>query len=405
MMSLAVKAKNLRDSRTIHMAKKDETKVIYAGRDPESNFGIVNPPVYHASTVLFPTADALEHYAKLPVKYGRHGTPGTFALEEAMSELEGGYKSALAPSGLAACTISLLAFLSTGDHLLMVDSVYGPTRAFCETTLKRMGIEVTYYDPLIGADIAGLIKPNTKVVYTESPGSRSFEIQDIPAISAAAKAHGDITVMMDNTWATPLYFKAFEHGVDISIHAATKYIVGHSDAMLGIVTTNKESWKKLRATHRSVGLCCAPDDAYLALRGIRTLAVRLDRHCQNAMVLCEWLKERPEVEQVLYPALPDDPGHEIWQRDFKGATGLFAFVLNEGTKAQSHALLDNTPLFGMGYSWGGFESLIVPNDVVERSVNAWTHKGPSFRIHAGLEDSGDLITDLQKGFDAFRKAK
>lgn len=383
---------------------KDDTKVITSGRHPKQQFGAVNPPVLHASTILFETVKDFKNSENQQLRYGRHGTPSTFCLQEAVADLEGGYQSLLAPSGLAAVTTSILSFVSAGDHLLMVDSVYGPTRGFCDIALKRFGVETTYYDPLVGAGIEQLIQPNTKVVFVESPGSRTFEVQDIPAISAAAKAKGDITVIMDNTWATPLYFKPFEHGVDVSVQAATKYIVGHSDAMLGVITTTEEAWDSVYMNNRSLGGCAAPDDAYLGQRGLRTLSVRLERHYKNAMALIDWLLDQPEVSRVLYPAHPDDPGYDLWQRDFLGATGLFGVVFNQGTLNQGNALLDSLKHFGMGFSWGGYESLMIPNSGVTRAASTWAPEGPSFRIHAGLEDPIDLIADLEQGFDTFRKA-
>jgi len=383
---------------------KDDTKVITSGRHPKKQFGAVNPPVLHASTILFDTVKDLKDYENAPVKYGRHGTPSTFSLQEAVADLEGGYDSLLAPSGLAAVTTAILSFVSAGDHMLMVDSVYDPTRSFCDTALKRFGVETTYYDPLIGAGIEELIRPNTKVVFVESPGSRTFEVQDIPAIAAAAKAKGDITVIMDNTWATPLYFKPFEHGADVSVQAATKYIVGHSDAMLGVITTTEEAWERVYMTNRSLGGCAAPDDAYLGQRGLRTLSVRLERHCKNAMILIDWLLDQPEVSRILYPAHPKDPGYELWQRDFLGATGLFGVVFNQGSMKQGYALLDSLKHFGMGYSWGGYESLMIPNIGFSRVATKWKPEGLSFRIHAGLEDPEDLIADLDQAFDTFRKS-
>lgn len=381
---------------------KDQTKLVTTGRTASEQFGAVNPPVVHASTILFPTTRELRDYQSMKYRYGRHGMPTQHALMDAMADLEGGYKAVLSPSGLAAVTTALQAFLSAGDHLLMVDTVYEPTRNFCDKLLTRMGVDVTYYDPLIGAGIAALIKPDTRVVYTESPGSRTFEMQDIPGISAAAKAAGDITIMTDNTWGTPLFFKAFDKGVDISIHAATKYIVGHSDAMLGVIVARESHWDRLLDCNRTLGMAVAPDDAYLGLRGFRTLSVRLKQHQENAMTLCQWLDAQPEVSRILYPAWPQDPGYSLWKRDFEGATGLFGFVLTGGNTRQSDAFLDALELFGMGFSWGGFESLMVPNSKVTRTASVWQPEGLSFRCHAGLEDAGDLIADLDQAFEVFR---
>jgi cystathionine beta-lyase len=385
--------------------KKADTKVVTAGRHPKNQFGAVNPPVLHASTILFETVKDLKDYENAPVKYGRHGTPSTFCLQEAVAELEGGYDSLLAPSGLAAVTTAILSFVNAGDHILMVDATYDPTRSFCDSALKRFGVSTTYYDPLIGQRIDELIQPNTKVVFVESPGSRTFEVQDIPAIAAAAKAKGDVTVIMDNTWASPLYFKPFEHGADVSVQAATKYIVGHSDAMLGVITTTEEAWEKVYATNRALGGCAGPDDAYLAQRGFRTLSVRLERHNKNALALIDWLLQQPEVSRILYPGHPDDPGHELWKRDFLGASGLFGVVFNQGTMKQGYALLDSLKQFGMGYSWGGFESLMIPNIGFKRVAKPWKPEGLSYRIHAGLEDPEDLIADLDQAFKVFRETK
>jgi len=381
---------------------KQDTTVVVAGRHPEDHHGVVNPPVYHASTVLFPTVADLEAAARPSaarrVTYGRNGTPTTFAFEDAVAALEGGHACQSFPSGLAAVSTALLAYLDSGDRLLMVDSAYDPTRRFCEGVLARMGIETTYYDPLIGGAIDRLMTPNTKVVFVESPGSLTFEVQDIPAIAAAAHA-GGATVIMDNTWASPLYFKPFAHGVDVSVQAATKYIAGHADAMLGTATATEAAWPALLRTTRQFGTHAAPDDCYLGQRGLRTLAVRLARHRESALRLANWLQARAEVARVLYPALADDPGHAIWRRDFTGASGLFGVVLQPAERAAVAAMLDGLKLFGMGYSWGGYESLVVPTDPAQkRTATQWSEPGPSLRIHVGLEDPDDLIEDLEAGF-------
>jgi cystathionine beta-lyase len=383
----------------------DATLVTVAGREPERQEGVVNPPVYHASTILFPSLAALE--AARPdrgIYYGRYGTPTTRALEEAVARLEGGYRSIALGSGKTAITATLLALLESGDHLLVTDSVYAPTRHFCSATLSRFGIETTYYDPLIGADIEGLIRPNTKVVFTESPGSLTFEVQDIPAIARAAHAKGCL-VIMDNTWASPLYFKPFQHGVDISIQAATKYIGGHSDLMMGIVTCTEAVFERVRRGAMEVATAAAPDDCHLALRGLRTLAARLERHQRSAFEVATWLQGRPEVARVLHPALPDDPGHDLWRRDFLGASGLFGFVLRPCPKAALAAMLDGLELHGMGYSWGGYESLLIPTHPDTcRTATPWRAEGVPMRIHVGLEDTADLIADLEAGFARLRKA-
>ena len=386
---------------------KDATRAVHAGRHPHDNHGAVNPPVYHASTILSPTLAALHALDALEdadgTTYGVHGTPGTFAFEEAVAALEGGYRTRLASTGLLACTAPLLCYLSAGDHLLMVDTCYGPTRRFCGHMLRRMGIETTFYDPLIGGAIRDLIWPETKVVFTESPSSLVFEVQDIPAIADEAKKRGCI-VMMDNTWASPLYFKPLEHGVDVSINAVTKYIGGHSDLVMGAVTTTEEAYPALREGWKQLGLHGSPDDAYLAMRGLRTLAVRMPQHWKNGVAVAEWLAGRPEVAEVIHPALPGDRGHALWKRDFLGASSLFGYVLRPefSSEAQLAALLDGLELFGMGASWGGFESLMKPADVPRGGAN-WPRpgrpQGQLMRIHVGLEDADDLIADLEAGFD------
>jgi cysteine-S-conjugate beta-lyase len=385
-----------------------DTLVTHLGRHPEAQMGAVNPPVYHASTILSPSMAAWE--ARDPakrfetVRYGLYGTPTTFALEEVLAAIEGGYRAMLMCSGLAAITAPLQACLKCGDHLLMVDSAYGPTRNFCEKVLTRYGVATTYYDPLIGEDIARLIRPNTRVVYVESPGSLTFEVQDVPAIAEVAHASGAL-VLMDNTWASPWLFASFAHGVDVSIHAATKYITGHSDVMLGAVITSEGSYLPVRTMAADLGHCAAPDDAYFALRGLRTLGVRLERHEQNALAVARWLQTRPEVARVLYPALPEDPGHALWRRDFTGASGLFGVILQPAPRAAVHALIDALDLFGIGSSWGGFESLIVPtNPARQRTAIRWAPQGPTLRLHIGLEDPQDLIEDLEQGFAALRAA-
>jgi cystathionine beta-lyase len=386
---------------------RDETLLGHAGNHPAENHGIVNPPVYHASTVLFPSVAALEAAVRdkfAQVYYGRLGTPTTFALEEAVAALEGGDRALALPSGLAAIVATLTALLKAGDHLLMVDSVYEPVRTFCDRTLARFGIETTYYDPHVGAGIAELITPATRIVYVESPGSLTFEVQDIPAIAAAAHAAGAL-VVMDNTWATPLFFKSFRHGVDVSIHSATKYIGGHSDLMLGLVVAKEPLGRTIKTSAHAMGYAAAPDDCYLALRGLRTLSVRLRRHQETGLTLARWLQGRPEVARVLHPALPEDPGHALWRRDFTGASGLFGVVLNPYPKEAVAAMLDGLRLFGMGFSWGGYESLILPvKPETCRTATRWDAPGPVLRLHAGLEDPADLIADLEQGFERLRAA-
>lgn len=385
---------------------KDDTRLVHAGRHPEQQFGVVNPPVYHVSTVTFPTVAALEAASKTPydgVYYGRYGTPTSFALEEVVAELEGGSRAIATSSGLAAICGTLLAVTQAGDHILVVDSAYFPTRKFCDGVLKRYGVETTYYDPAVGAGIAGLMRPNTRLVFLESPGSLTFEIQDIPAIAEAAHRAGAL-VALDNTWGTPLFLKPFDLGVDISIHAATKYMVGHADAMLGTVCTRDEAlWKRLKETIAVFGYSAGADECYLGLRGLRSLSARLERHQRTALALAEWLEGRPEVAQVLHPALPSHPGHAVWRRDYTGACGLFGVVLRPADKPRVDAMLDGMRLFAMGFSWGGFESLIL--DVsrhVVRTATAWAPPGPLLRLHAGLEDVDDLKADLDAGFRRLR---
>ena len=377
--------------------EKDLTRLAHAGREPARQHGFVNTPIYRGSTVIFPTVAALEANDQA-FTYGRLGTPTVRALEEAIAELEGGHRTLLTPSGLSAIATSLLAFLAAGDELLIVDSVYRPARRFCDNVLKRLGVTITYYDPRIGADIAQLITKKTKVVFTESPGSQTFEVQDIPAIAEAAHAAGAV-VILDNTWATPLYFKPFAHGADVSIQAATKYIGGHADIMLGSITMNEKTLGVVAKTHEDLGLCVGPEDVYLGLRGLRSLGVRLARHQQSALEIARWLAERPEVARVIHPGLPSDPGHTLWKRDFTGSSGLFSIVLKPVPHEQLAAMLDGLSLFGMGYSWGGFESLILPFDPrAYRSATQWQAEGPALRLHIGLEDVDDLKADLDAGF-------
>ena len=380
------------------MSEKD-TLLAHAGLDPFANHGVVNPPVYHASTIVFPTLAALEEADRTPyegTRYGRRGTPTTFALEQAVAALEGGWRSIAVPSGLAAINISLLAFLRTGDRLLMVDTVYAPVRRFCDVMLKGLGIETTYYDPL--ADPAPLIRANTRVVYLESPGSLTLEVQDVPRAAAAAGAAGAVSIL-DNTWSAGLRFSPFRHGVDVSIQAATKYIVGHSDVMLGVITTNEAHFLRVKRASALIGSAAGPDDCYLALRGLRTLGVRLARHAQTALTIARWLETRPEVVAVLHPALPSCPGHDVWRRDFSGSNGLVSVVLKDVPKPALAAMLDGMRLFKMGFSWGGYESLIIPFDPrATRTATRWPHSGPCLRLHCGLEDVDDLLADLADGF-------
>jgi cystathionine beta-lyase len=396
---------NDKGSKSGQKARRAATKVVTAGRDPKSYHGFVNPPVYHASTVLYPSAeDFVAHRARY--QYGRRGTPTTEALELALTELDGPQCAgvSLLPSGLAAISAALLAVLRAGDHVLMTDSTYQPTRNFCEQVLKRLGVTTTYYDPLIGAGIANLFQPNTRLVYLESPGSLTFEIQDVSVIARVAHDKGAL-VLMDNTWATPLYFRPLEHGVDLAIQAGTKYIGGHSDVMLGTVSANAATVTALKNFVRLGGLCEGPDDVYLGLRGLRTLDVRLERHYKSGVAVARWLEARPEVLRLLHPALPSHPQHAIWKRDFSGACGLFSMVLKPLPQKAVYAFLDALELFGIGASWGGYESLAIPFDCTPiRTATKWAPGGPTVRFHIGLEAVEDLCADLERGFAAMAAA-
>lgn len=379
------------------------TRVVHSGRAPHDNFGFVNPPVFRGSTVLFPTVEKLWKRDQ-PYTYGRTATPTVRALEEAIAEVEGGVASALTSSGYQAVSTAILAFVKAGDHILMVDSVYQPTRKFCDYMLAKLGVETTYYDPLIGAGIAGLVRPNTRVIFTESPGSQTFEVQDIPAIAGVAKER-DIWLLMDNTWASPLYFKPFEHGVDVSIQAATKYIVGHADAMLGAITSNARAAKYVAQAKDLLGVCPGSEETYLGMRGLRTLATRLAQHHRSGLEIARWLEGRPEVARVLHPALPSHPQHALWKRDFLGASGLFSVILKPASQQAVAAMLDGLQLFGMGFSWGGYESLVIPFDATSyRTATKWEPEGPALRLHIGLEDVDDLRADLDAGFQRLNAA-
>ena len=389
------------------MKKNIDTLLCHAGSDPEANFGIVNPPVYHASTVTSRTLDEYENKGKngyQGVQYGRSGTPTTHAFEKAITTMHKGHKTIAYPSGLAAITGTLMSVLQNGDHLLMVDTTYQPTRKrVCEYLLTRAGIETTFYDPTIGAKIVDLIQPNTKVVYMESPGSITFDMQDVPLIASICKERGILTAI-DNTWSSPYLFQPVIHGVDFVIEASTKYVVGHADTMMGTVTVASEQhYQQLKGTANSLGYSVGPDDCYLALRGLRTLSVRLERHAKNAMQVAQWLLGRAEVERVLYPALPDDPGHDLWKRDHSGASALFGVVLKPGSRAALCALCDEMEIFRMGASWGGYESLITVSYPERlRTATKWEEAGPTIRLHIGLEDPDDLIADLSAALDRYR---
>ena len=378
---------------------KNQTRLIELGRRPEWTSGIVNPPVYRASTILFDSVAEME--ASNPPRdgtlhYGRNGTPTTWALCDALTALEpGAAMTRLFPSGAAAVAGALLSVLAAGDELLMVDTAYGPTRALCEGVLKRFGVTTRYYDPMIGGGIASLIGDRTRAIFLESPGTHTFEVQDVPSICAVARER-DVTTLIDNTWATPLFFPAIGHGVDLSILACTKYIGGHADLMLGSVTVTEAYADRLERSRRVLGQTGGPDDVWLALRGLRTLDVRLRRHEANGLAVARWLSGQPQVARVLHPSLPDCPGHEFWRRDFAGATGLFSFVLDGGDATAAARLIDGLELFGIGYSWGGYESLAIPADPV-RTATRLDLEGPLVRLHVGLEHPDDLIADLAAG--------
>ncbi len=387
------------------MDKKDapadpgvRTRLAHGGHDPRSFHGFVNPPVVHASTVLFPDYATMKSRDQQYV-YGTRGTPTTDALAHMIDEMEGSAGTILVPSGLAAISVPLLGFLSAGDHCLVVDALYNPTRRFCDNVLARMGIEIEYFDPAVGDGFANLLRENTKVVFLEAPGSNTFEMIDIPAIAAASHQTGAV-VMIDNTWATPLFFRPLDHGVDISIHALTKYPSGHSDLVMGSASANEACWERLEDAHFTIGTCAQGDDCYAVLRGMRTLALRLAEHERNALKIAAWLKVQKQVAQVLHPALPDDPGYALWKRDFSGSSGLFSFVLKDAGEAQAAAFLDALQVFGLGYSWGGYESLAVLVNLEDRVVAKGPAGGALIRLQIGLEDTTDLIIDLERALKA-----
>jgi len=397
-------------------ARRPATQLVTLGRDSKANFDFVNPPLVRGSTVLHDdVADMRERVHRrnagedtegvAPAAYGIYGTPTHLAFYRALTALEGGYRSWAFPSGLTACTMAILAYVQQGDHVLIPDSVYNPTRRFARVELPRYGIEASCYDPRIGeqgeAAVEAMFRPDTKLLFLESPGSLTFEMQDVPLLAAAARRRGIVTVI-DNTWATPLFFQPLAHGVDVSVHAATKYIGGHSDLLMGTVTCNESAWPRLRETIFHYGLTTSPDDCWLALRGLRSMGARLAQHRATAERLIAWLKRQPEVERVLYPADPDDPGHALWKRDMTGASGLFGVVLHQGIdEARFLDLIDGMQLFGRGYSWGGFESLLIPA-APDRSATPHSFHGRLFRIQAGLEDPADLLADLEAGFARLR---
>lgn len=392
-----------RTTKETRRKKRSRTLLAHAGRNAFEQHGFVNAPVYRGSTVLFESAAEFEA-RRVPYTYGTKGTPTTRALEEAWSEIAGAELTVLTPSGLSAVALALMTAAKAGDHALIVDSAYQPTRVFCDTMLRRFGVDVDYYDPQVGAGVAALIRPNTSVVLLESPGSLSMEIQDTPAIAGAAHSRG-VCVVMDNSWATPLLFPPHRHGVDLAVEAGTKYLSGHSDLLLGLVSANPAWARRLRATFDTLAICAGPEDVWLALRGLRTLGLRLREQAQAGLKLAAWLAARPEVSRVLHPGLDQHPGHALWKRDFKGANGLFSIILKPCSKEAVAAFLDALEIFGLGYSWGGYASLVIPFDCRHsRTATQWAPEGPALRFSVGLEDVEDLKEDLELGFASLRAA-
>ncbi|MGS1096850.1 cystathionine beta-lyase (plasmid) [Aquamicrobium terrae] len=378
---------------------RPDTIVTHAGRDPAAHHGAVSVPVYRASTILLPTLEMLDNKESLRLRYGRRGTPTTHALEDAICALENSDRALLAPSGVMAISVVLMSYAEPGAHVLVTDSAYGPTRKFCESVLRKMGVTTTYYDPAAGEDIEALIRPETRLIWMESPGSQTFEIQDVATIARVARSRGIVTVI-DNTWSGGYFFKPLDHGVDISIQAGTKYISGHSDLMLGTIACRASEYERLRETYLRFGVCIGSDDAYLALRGLRTLAVRMRQHHVAGLEVAQWLQQQDEVVQVLHPGLPDNPYHNLWKNYFGGASGLFGFIIRETDRKRLARMFDGFSLFGMGSSWGGFESLMTPsNPSVYRTVTSWAPNGQTVRIHVGLEDPRNLIAEIRAGFD------
>lgn len=376
------------------------TRLAHIGNNPRDYHGFVNPPVFRASTVLFPDYETMRD-GNQKYTYGISGTPTTNALADALNELEGAAGTILVSSGLAAITVPVLSFIDAGMHMLVIDSLYAPTRRFCNRILRPMGIEVEYFPPDIGEGLAKLMRPNTGVVMLEVPGSNSFDMCDVSLLSAIAhQANPECVVMMDNTWATPLYFKPLDFGVDISIHALTKYPSGHSDVLMGSVSANEKHLDQLKTGNQALGVCVGGDDVYLVLRGMRSMGVRLQHQARSAMEIAKWLQTQAQVSRVLYPALPEDPGHTIWKRDFSGASGLFSFVVKDKSPDECGRFLNALQYHGMGYSWGGYESLAVIPRFTDRTVSRGPAEGTTIRLQVGLEDPGDLIEDLERGFAA-----
>ena len=380
-----------------------ETLLTHSGRSPADHFGFVNTPVFRGSTVIFPTLDDLEDTTRA-YRYGRNDNPTSRSVQTLVTELEGAAGTVLAPSGLSAVSTALLSVLDAGDELLVTDSCYEPTRVFCSETLKRFGITATFYDPRAGAGIADLFTDRTKAIFVESPGSLTFEIQDLPAIVAAARER-NLVVIVDNSWATPVYLKPLALGADIVVHAGTKMFVGHSDAMFGTISANARVLKQLARTHRTLGVCASPDDSYLAARGLRTLAIRMKEHEQRAVAIARWLEAQPAVRAVYHPALESHPDHAVWKRDFTGSGSLFAALFEPAPREAVAAMVDGFELFSMGYSWGGYESLCMPVHPERiRTAVPWTGEGNLFRIHIGLEGIDDLTADFAAGLERYRAA-
>ncbi len=377
--------------------KSFETLLTHAGSKPDEYHGAVNVPPHRMSTIVFRTYEEFEKVPNVPYSYGRAGTPSSAAFEEGIAAIEGAFRSVATCSGLSAILTALMAFTEAGDHILMTDNCYGPSRKSCEEILRRFGVDVEYYPPLIGADIEKLFRPNTKLVFMEAPGSLTFEVQDVGAITAAAKKAG-IKTAIDNSWATPLFFRPIEFGIDVSVMSATKYISGHSDVMLGVVSSNEESWPQVKRAALMLGLCGGSEELYLGLRGLRTLNVRLRQHQKNALDIAQWLSQQPQVKRVHHPALPSCPGHENWKKYYKGSSGTFGIILHQTDRKKIAAMLDGMEFFNLGFSWGGFESLLFPEQPKPiRTAQAWTEEGFSLRLHIGLEDVEDIRRDLAAG--------
>jgi len=377
--------------------KKMQTVLGHAGSHPDKYHGAVNVPVHRMSTIVFETYAEFEKVPNVPYSYGRAGTPTSAAFEEGIAAIEGAYNSVSTCSGLSAIITALMAFAEAGDHILMTDNCYGPSRKSCEEILRRFGVEIEYYPPMIGAGIEKLFRKNTKLVFMEAPGSLTFEVQDVGAITAAAKKAG-IKTAIDNSWATPLFFRPLEFGIDISVMSGTKYVSGHSDVMLGVVSTNEAAWKSVKRAALMLGYCGGSEELYLGLRGLRTLAVRMAQHQKNALEIANWLSSHPAVKRVLHPALPSCPGHENWKKYYKGSSGTFGVILKQKDPKKIAAMLDNMEIFSMGFSWGGYESLLFPEQPHPiRTAEKWAEDGFSLRIHVGLEDIEDLKADLDAG--------